>query len=227
MRKNIIVFRKATELRKNGRSYSEIKSELGVAKSTLSDWFNKKPWSDSIKKRLNGKYLPKNRNRIVLMNKSRALKKIKRDSRYLREANAQYNKMKKVPLFVAGLMIYWGEGEKFATGRIAVINTEAKMIQVMINFITVILKVPKEKIRAGLFVYEDLDAMSVQTYWSDVLDLPRHQFIKTHILVSRKRPGKKKSAYGMCTIYVCSTELKFKIMQWIKLFTLEYSKKLI
>ena len=227
MGKNIIIFRKAVELRRSGNSYSEIKAELGVAKSTLSDWFNNKPWSDSIKKSLNDKYLPKNRNRIVLMNKSRALKKVKRDSRYLREANTQYNKMKKVPLFVAGLMIYWGEGEKFGTGRIAVINTDAKMMQVMINFIIFILKVPKDKIRAGLFVYEDLDAMSVQKYWSNALGLPNHQFIKTHILVSRARPGKKKSAYGMCTIYVCSTELKIKIMKWIELFSLDYSKKLV
>ena len=127
--------------------------------------------------------------------------------------------MKNVPLFIAGLMIYWGEGEKFDTGRIAVINTDAKMIQVMINFIILILKVPKHKIRAGLFVYEDLDAMSVQRYWSDALGLPSHQFIKTHILVSRMRPGKKKSAYGMCNIYVCSTELKLKIMKWIELFS--------
>lgn len=76
-------------------------------------------------------------------------------------------------------------------------------------------------------MYEDLDVKSVETYWSDVLNLPSHQFIKTHILKSRKRSGKKKSAYGMCTIYVCSTELKIKIMQWIKLFTMDYSKKLI
>lgn len=227
MKKNINVFRKAVKLRKSGNSYAEIYGELGVAKSTLSDWLNKKPWSDSIKKNLNDKYLPRNRNRIVLMNKLRALIKIKRDSRYLREANTQFNKMKKMPLFVAGLMIYWGEGEKFDTGRIAVINTDAKMLQVMIYFITIILKVPKEKIRAGVFVYEDLDATSVQTYWSDALGLPRHQFIKTHILVSKKKPGKKKSAYGMCTIYVCSTELKLKIMRWIELFTLEYSKKLV
>jgi len=227
MGKNIIIFRKAVELRKNGNSYSEIKAELGVAKSTLSDWFNKKPWSDLVKRSLNDKYLPKNRNRIVLMNKSRALKKIKRDNRYLIEANVQYNKMKKVPLFIAGLMIYWGEGEKFGTGRIAIINTDAKMIQIMMNFIILILKVPKDKIRAGLFVYEDLDVISVQKYWSDTLGLPSNQFIKTHILASKIRPGKKKSAYGMCNIYVCSTELKLKIMKWIELFTLEYSKKLI
>ena len=75
IKKNINVYRKAVKLRKSGNSYSEIKAELGVAKSTLSDWLNKKPWSDSIKKDLNNKYLPKNRYRIMLMNKSRALKR--------------------------------------------------------------------------------------------------------------------------------------------------------
>ncbi len=70
-------------------------------------------------------------------------------------------------------------------------------------------------------------AYCVQNYWTKALDLPSNQFIKTHILFSKIRPGKKKSPYGMCNIYVCSTELKLKIMRWIELFTLEYSNKLV
>ena len=217
----------AERLRRAGKSYSEIESELGISKSTLSGWFTNKSWSVSVKASLNDKYSSKNRERIILMNKSRALKKIERDNKYLLEADLEYKKMKHNPLFIAGLMIYWGEGEKYGTGRIAIINTDAKMIKIMINFILSIFKIPKNKIRAGLFIYEDLDVISVQNYWTKVLDLPSNQFIKTHILFSKTRPGKKKSAYGMCNIYVCSTELKLKIMRWIELFTLEYSRKLV
>lgn len=221
------LFCEAEKLRKEGKSYSEIKSKLGISKSTLSDWFSDKEWSSLVKTKINIKYLPKNMKRIILMNKLRAIKKIERDNKYLLESDLEYKKMKSNPLFIAGLMIYWGEGEKYGTSRIAVINTEVKMILIMINFITLILKVPKNVIKAGLFIYDDLDVISVQKYWAKLLGLRSDQFIKTHILHSRARPGKKKSAHGMCNIYVCRTELKLKVMRWIELFTLEYSKKLI
>ena len=158
------------------------------------------------------------------MNKTRANKKLVRDSLYLNEADIQYHKLKNTPLFIAGLTIYWGEGEKYGNWRISVINTDASMLKVVIRFYREILKVDENKIRAGLFVYQDLDPASVQKYWSQVLDLPISQFIKTQILKSKIRPGKKKSQFGMCNIYVGGTELKIKMMRWIELFILDYAK---
>lgn len=213
----------AEKLRRDGMSYTEIRSKLGIAKSTLSDWFSNKEWSHVIKTSLNDKSLLKNKARIVLMNKSRMLKKIIRDNEYMKEANTQYKKLMNNPLFIAGISIYWGEGEKFSTGRVSVINTDADMMRVMINFYRNILKVPEGKIRAGLFVYEDLDPNRVQKYWSSKLDLSENYFIKTHILPNKGKPGKKKSIWGMCNIYVCSTELKIKMTQWIRAFALEYA----
>ena len=224
MTKNRERLDKAVNLRKEGRSYSEISLETGIAKSTLSDWFSKEQWSQSVKVNLNNKYSPKNRARILLMNKSKTLKKEGRYDTYQQEAVFQYRKIKRNPLFIAGISIYWGEGEKFNTGRVSVINTDTEMMQVMIAFYRKILKVPESKIRAGLFVYEDLDPTRVQSHWASLLQLSQNQFIKTHILPGKRKPGKKRSVWGMCNIYVCSTELKIKMMRWIKTFALEYSK---
>lgn len=224
MVRNRDVFSEAEILRKNGKSYSEIRSELGIAKSTLSDWFSKKEWSKSIKTGLTDIQLAKSRVRLLLMNKARMVKKIARDKKYQKEADLLYRKMKRNPLFVAGLSIYWGEGEKFGTGRISVINTDAGMMGVMINFYRKVLKIPERKIRVGLFVYEDLDPVVTKKYWACMLNLSDNQFIKTHILPSKGKPGKKRSAYGMCNIYVCSTELKLKMIRWIKTFSSEYAK---
>lgn len=215
---------KAIELRKRGKSYSEIKSELAIPKSTLSDWLSKEKWSESVKTKINNKNSPKNIARIFSMNKTRAANKVIRDKQYLSDADVEYQNFKNNSLFIAGLTIYWGEGEKYGGWRISVVNTDAKMLQVVIRFYREILKVDESKIRAGLFVYQDLDPVSVQKYWSKMLDLPTSQFIKTQILKSKIRPGKKKSQYGMCNVYVGGTELKIKIMRWIELFILDYAK---
>lgn len=221
---NKIIKNKAIKLRKTGKSYSEIKSELGVPKSTLSDWFSNEKWSDLIKSEINSKSSLKNIDRINLMNKARSANKIIRDKYYLSEADIQYQKLKSNPLFMAGITIYWGEGEKYGNWRISVINTDAQMLRVMIRFYREILQVKEEKIRAGLFLYQDLEPVDIQKYWSKMLDLPINQFIKTQILKSKIRPGKKKSQYGMCNIYVGGVELKIKIMRWIELFILDYAK---
>ena len=43
---------KATELRRSGKSYKQIRREIGVSTSTLSDWFKNEPWSQEIRDRL-------------------------------------------------------------------------------------------------------------------------------------------------------------------------------
>ncbi|OGM30532.1 hypothetical protein A2630_02060 [Candidatus Woesebacteria bacterium RIFCSPHIGHO2_01_FULL_44_10] len=213
----------AEELRKKGQSYSEINKTLGVAKSTLSVWFSEKQWSKSVRARLNSKYLPISTARIALMNRSRKLEKIKRYKRYLKEAEIMYERLKNNPLFVSGVSIYWGEGEKVDTGRVSVINTDVGMLQVMINFYRKILQIPEHKIRAGLFIYRDLDPTSLLKYWSRKIKLSKNQFIKSQILPGKIKSRRKRSPCGMCNIYVSSTELKVKMMHWIKLLASEHA----
>lgn len=215
---------KAIELRKKRKSYSEIKSLLNIPKSTLSDWFSGEKWSESIKIEINKKSSPRNIARINLMNKTRATQKIIRDTQYLKEADTQYMKLKNNPLFIAGLTIYWGEGEKYGNWRVSVVNTDVEMLRVVMRFYREILKVDEHKIRAGLFIYEDLNPTLVKKYWSQKLNLSSDQFIKPQILPSKIRPGKKRSEFGMCNIYVGGVELKLKIMRWIQLFILDYAK---
>ncbi|KKP80446.1 MAG: hypothetical protein UR81_C0028G0006, partial [Candidatus Levybacteria bacterium GW2011_GWB1_35_5] len=42
----VIDRQRAIELRKQGKSYGQIKKQLGIAKSTLSDWLSKYPLSE-------------------------------------------------------------------------------------------------------------------------------------------------------------------------------------
>ena len=63
----------AIKLRRQGKSYSKISKELGVPKSTLSDWFSDIDWSKSIKADLTKKANYIARKRLRAYNKKQKI----------------------------------------------------------------------------------------------------------------------------------------------------------
>ena len=216
------LYAKAVELRKIGRSYLEIQKTIGVSKSTLSDWLSDKTWSIKLKEKLIKAQKEGRRTSLVYANYARAKSKEERFKKYKSEAKSDYQKLSRNPLFLLGLGLYWGEGEKVSTsGRVSVINTDPGMLKVIRNFYKHCLGIPDEQMRIALYVYEDLDPEEVKQFWSKELNIPRGQFIKTQILKSRSRLTKRKSKYGICSLYFSSTEVNVKIREWIRLVELE------
>jgi hypothetical protein len=213
---SVTTYNQALKLRKAGASYSRIKLKLGIPKSTLSTWFSKLDWSQVITKQLNEKHLAANRNRILQINSSKRLATINRHNAYRREAQDEFNKLLENPLFIFGLGLYWGEGEKAANGRVSLINSDTRMVKTIKHFYVRVLKIPTFRLRAGLFIYEDHCPTETLTYWSKALKLPRKQFIKIQTLPSRSKTDKK-VRYGMCSLYFSSVELHIKMMEWIDL----------
>ena len=76
---------KAVELRKIGKSYSEIHKLLEIPKSTLSSWFSNKDWSQEVKNIRTGRQ--KGLFSKSLKSASLAIKrlKIERDEEYIKE----------------------------------------------------------------------------------------------------------------------------------------------
>lgn len=218
MIRDMELFLQAKKLRQRGKSYIAIKRELHVSKSTLSEWFSDEKWSQNVTTLLNNSYREKNTRRLIRYNKRKGSLKLARDANYRNEAKTEYNRMRKNLLFVAGLCLYWGEGEKAANGRVSVINTDAHLLQTVVQFYRKILKVPEEKLRAALFVYSDLNIERIREYWAKKIKIPVEQFVKTQVLPSRSKITKKKIEHGICSVYFSSTEIHAKILEWIRLF---------
>ena len=208
----------ARKLRQEGKSYSAIKRELHISKSTLSEWFSQEKWSQKVITILNNRYRQKNTTRLIRLNKRKPLLKQARYAEYRNEANVEYRKIRKNRLFIAGISLYWGEGEKAANGRVSVINTDASLLQVVVRFYRKILKVPEEKLRGAIFVYSDINIDGALKYWSKKIKISSEQFVKTQILPSRSKITKKKIEHGICSVYFSNTKIHVKILEWIRLF---------
>ncbi len=200
-------------LRKSGKSYSEIQNLLKVPKSTLSDWFRDEKWSNQIAIECVKRAAGASTTRLMALNKVRGehLKELYKEA--IQEAVEDYEMLKYHPLFIAGLMIYWGEGDKTSKYRVSIANTEPQMIKIFKLFLKNICGIEKEK--AWILLYPDLDEIECKKYWMSKCGLKYDQFTKS--MVIKGRSPVKKLSYGVCNMGVSSAYLKNKILKWIEL----------
>jgi hypothetical protein len=213
----------AIKLRKKGVSYNRIQRELGIPKSTICSWFKNEAWSENIKKELNRKALYIAKKRLRSINKSRREEWEKLHRQSQEQAQKEFPSLLKNPLFVAGINIYWGEGDsKLKNGILRMSNTDPRMINIFVSFLKNIIKVPDENIKIGLILYPDLSESKCKNFWKNITKIPIQKFYKTQF-IKGKHPTKKLS-YGICMIIISSRNYKEKVIKWIDLFSQKYGR---
>ena len=205
------------KLRREGKSYKEIKKLLGTPLGTIAGWLKNEEWSKKIRDELGARAslaFPEKMAAIQKANKARWTKKYKE---YKIVAESQFAQYQADPLFISGLMLFWGEGNKSpkdSTVRLA--NSDPAMIRIFYNFLTNTMGVDPDKIKIHLLLYPDLVDDMQKSFWSKAIGIPLSQFIKS-TYIKGKHPTRRLS-YGVCIIYVCSRELKDKILVWLNLY---------
>lgn len=202
---------KAFELRRSGQSYKQIAKELGMSKSTLTLWFKGYSFSEEIRKSLTLNASGEATTRLRQLNETRGDSLKAFYHRATIEATLELEMNKNNPLFIMAIAAYWGEGDKASSNQVRLINTDPHMLRVFIQFLTNFCRVPKENIRAALFIYPDLVDEDCKQYWQKEIGISA--FHKTMVLPSRHKS--KKLQYGTCSVIVSNTYLKKKVLLWI------------
>ncbi len=167
---------KAIELRKQGMSFTQIKEVVGVSNSTLSVWLRDYPLSKERIREL----------RIVTDQQIERTRESKSKTRNIRllavrsKAEKEIGTLTERDLLIAGFFLYWGEGSKTSHGTTSVSNTDPAVLRVFMSWLT-LLKVPKERLRVNLHLYNDMDINSEISFWSNELGLPISTFRKPYI----------------------------------------------
>ena len=208
----------AIKLRKSGLSYNQIRSKLGIPKSTLTNWLSRRDWSKSIRNDLLHKSHIVSAEHIRYMNKIRLEKWEQWRGQARKEALSRFPDIKESPLFISGTMLYWGEGDSNLENSIVrLTNTDPNMIKLFVLFLNKICFIKKDQIKISLVIYKDLDERVCKTYWAKSSELSESNYIKSQVI--KGRHPTKRLKYGICTVYVSSRQLKEKIMVWINLLS--------
>lgn len=206
-------------LRKSGKSYNEINTLLGIPKSTLSEWLRNIRWSQRIKIQLSKRAVATNRVRIQRLNRLRHERLQRAYEQARKEAKEEFEEFKLYPLFIAGISIYWGEGDKTSKSALRVGNTDPLLIRLFVKFLRDVCGITKHKIRASVLLYPDLNQELCERFWIKNSGLSRMNFNKSVIIQGRHKT--RRLPYGVCTVNVTSSYLKEKMMVWLKMLPKE------
>jgi hypothetical protein len=201
------------KLRLQGASYSQIKKQLGVSKSTLSGWLKKYPLSPERIRELRDFSEQRIENYRNTMREKREM----RQKLVYQQERGYLLPFTDKELYLAGLFLYWGEGNKTTPFSTILSNSNPSMIKFFVFWLTKRLKIPLNKIHIKIHLYQDMNERDEIKFWSKLTRVPRKQFNKSYIkqttLAGLTYNGFK---HGTCNIMVHDRDIAEKVMMGIK-----------
>ena len=123
-------------------------------------------------------------------------------------------------------MLYLGEGDKKNNSIIGLANTDPWTIKFFIKWLIDFFDIPKEKIKAQLHLYENMNIEKEKEFWKNILNLQESQFYKPEIRMLKKASFSYRESYrhGTCSIYAYGVEKKRELMAAIQVILDLYEK---
>lgn len=120
-------------------------------------------------------------------------------------------------MFVAGVMLYWGEGSQWAGERIVdFANSNPAMIKVFIHFLREICGVEEKRLRCYLYCYSTQSVDDLIEFWSSLTVIPKVQFTKPYVRHDFNPDKIGKMPHGLIHIRYGDKKLLTLFREWIK-----------
>ncbi len=236
----------AIDLRKKGFSYSEIKKDFIVPKSTLSYWLRGIKLTESQTQKLKERQL-----KITKANfENRILKTSQRIEEIKNSSAKTLKEISKRELWLMGIMLYWRErflhnNESDLRKGVRFASSDPNIIKFFLKWLRDVGQLEKEELGLDIFIGQDkkriiqnksksiiednkkitqnnneVVAESIN-YWSQVTDMPKDYFSHIYFQKNRKKRTKRKSSkkahHGLLRIRVkASSMLARQISGWVK-----------
>ena len=207
---------RAVELRRQGRSYREIRQELQVSKSSLSLWLKEVELSEDQKARL---AMLKHVGQTKAARTIQA-RRLTRQRATIYAARSQVPELAESELFVAGVALYWAEGGKAKPWRpgeqVSLINSDPDVIRLFLRWLA-LLGIGLDRLVFTISIHESADLGVAERCWRSVVGEDaefRKPVLKRHNPKTvRKNTGE--DYHGCLVVYVRrSTELYRQIAGW-------------
>ena len=206
--------RRAIELRLTGQTYSSIKAQLNVNKSTLSDWLKNVPLSQEQIEKIGRDTIAR---RVETYIKNTKMRRQNIFDEYCRKQRQKLLPLSRRELLIAGLFLYLGEGSKSRRSLIQISNTDPAIIRFSISWLSDVLGISKDKLKIQLHLYKDMEIDKEISFWMGVTGLKRDQIIKPYIKKTDSLKINHPSfGHGTCALYTCNAKIKDDIMAGIK-----------
>lgn len=211
---------RAIYLRKQGKSYSEIMSQIRVSQSSLSSWLKNVRLT---RQQINDLFLKKKKGQSKGGLAKRSFRE-KQQKRIREEAAKQIQELSERELWLLGIVAYWCEGTKQKENNVSqgviFANSDPFLLKLFMKWLREICKIQEDQIIFSIYIHKNANSQEAISYWSEELQIPEVKFgkpiFKKHkVRTIRKNVGN--NYHGLIRIAVRkSTNLNRKISGWMQ-----------
>lgn len=202
--------------RQQGLSYREIrqKAPFTISKSTLSQWCEDIKLTPEQKDRLDSLLKDGSYRGRLLGSKTTQLRRAREIKEIKEKAKSEIHVLTKNEFNLAGLMLYWADGNK--KNRVGISNSDPELIRMMMKWFRVVCGVADEKFKPYLNIHCGQDELQIKKFWSEITELPIQQFGKSYI--KKEGTGHRKNILykGTIKVEICNKNLLYRILGWIE-----------
>ena len=208
---------KVETLRRQGKTYREIRQYFDIPKSTLSTWLGHKI------------QIPFDRNQqlahlasirplaIKVLRESRLKEKEKQQKELKEKINKEIKTfpLKSPELYKAMLaMLYWAEGSKYdKVSGTQFANSSPELSKLYISLLRKCYDLDEKKFRIRLHLHYYHKAKAVKLFWSKLLNIPLSQFASIYIKKRSKKKRFRKNFMGICFIYYTGNAIRIELLE--------------
>lgn len=215
-------YAQVVSLRKRGFTLEEIARYCAISKSTASVWLKNNAFSAQVTKQNAKRAGADNARRLRLVNKARSGERTVRYKEAALSAETEYRHYKKDPLFIAGLTLYIGAGDRKNERVVRLSTADMVAHRIFLRFTQEYLGVRAEQVHLWLLLYADHSEELCMKKWRQSTGVPYTQFYKNQVI--KNKPQKQTLHYGVGNTIIGSTVLKHKLSRWIELMTKELAQ---
>jgi hypothetical protein len=167
----------ARELRAAGRTYDEIQNALGVSKSSVSLWVRDLPRPPRVQN-------SEQRRQYMQDICWAPRRELRENERRITKAAAarEIGEMTDREIFIAGIGLYWAEGNKDKSyarrERVNFVNSDPNMIRVFLAWLDLV-GVDRSRLRFAVQIHESADVEAAEGYWRELVGATGTSFCKT------------------------------------------------
>lgn len=206
---------KARELRLQGWTYDRIEAELGCSRSSVSLWVRDLPKPEP-------RYTPEEQRELMQAGllRLRGAQDVER-GRVKDAAAEEVGDLSDRDLFMAGVALYWAEGQKSKPYQrrevVTFVNSDPDVIQIFLAWLD-LLGVTRERLRFRVMIHESADVAGAEQFWAALVGVEASALQRTTLKKHNPKTTRKNTGetYRGCLVIrvLKSADLYRRIEGW-------------
>jgi hypothetical protein len=204
---------RARALREQAWTLTEIATELGVSKSSVSLWVRGVVFDEAARAARAGA----NRNNGARDRRPNRLQRTKQAEieGCMQDGRQRIGDVSERDLLIAGTALYAGEGGK-TDGEVRFTNSDPLMVALFCRWLRTIFAVDEARLRVRLYLHQGLDLPAATAFWSEVTSVPESQFVRPYRAVADPSIRRTKHETGCASVYYGCTRTHRRIMGFVR-----------